>query len=117
MHEKHRSPYQSPLRSPRRSSKSPNEKRLRMARRSIWTWAKHRVGLERPHFWPLARGQRTTGVAPARNEISFVVLPACRARFCAYRLKEEGEQSEDGKNYTLQPLLLHFLHPDHGPRN
>jgi hypothetical protein len=38
---------------------------MRLARRSIWTRAKHRVGLERPHFLPLARGQKTTGVAPA----------------------------------------------------
>jgi hypothetical protein len=32
-------------------------KKLRMARRSIWTRAKHRVGLERPHFCTRFRGQ------------------------------------------------------------
>jgi hypothetical protein len=31
---------------------------LRMARRSIWTRAKHHVGLERPHFCKRFRGQK-----------------------------------------------------------
>jgi len=42
-------------------------KRLRMARRPIWTRAKHLVGLERPHFLPLARAQKSIGVAPAQS--------------------------------------------------
>src|SRR6266849_9219753 len=111
MHEKHRSPYQSPLRSPRRSSKSPNEKRLRMARRSIWTWAKHRVGLERPHFWPLARGQEILGSLQPATKFRSLSCPRAAPDSVRIALKEEGEQGEDGKNYTLQPLLLHFLHP------
>jgi hypothetical protein len=51
---------------------------MRLARRSIWTRAKHRVGLERPHFLPLARGQKTTGVAPAHP-----IEPAIRWRGAA----------------------------------
>src|SRR5713101_3681385 len=66
---------------------------------------------------PLARGQKTTGVAPALNEISFLVSPACLSRFCTKRIKEEGEQGEDSKNYALQLLLLHFLHPESYLRN
>jgi hypothetical protein len=31
----------------------------------------HRVGLERPHFLPLTRGQKTPGIAPAQQETSF----------------------------------------------
>jgi hypothetical protein len=42
-----------------------------MARRSIWTRAKHRVGLERPHFWTRFRGQSESWVAPAQQEVSF----------------------------------------------
>jgi hypothetical protein len=38
---------------------------MRAARHSIWARAKDRSGLERPHFWPNACGQKTTGVAPA----------------------------------------------------
>jgi len=88
-----------------------------MKERSIWPRAKHRVGLERPHFLPLARGQKTTGVAPALNEISFLVSPACLSRFCTKHMKEEGEPGEDSKNYALQLRLLHFLHPESRPRN
>lgn len=38
-----------------------------MARRSFWTRAKHRVGLERPHFWEPSAAQKNREVAPARN--------------------------------------------------
>jgi len=34
---------------------------------SIWTRGKHRAGLERPHFWPKAFGQKTVRVAPAHH--------------------------------------------------
>ena len=64
MHERHRSPYPSPSRSPWRSGKCPKEKRLRLTKGSIWPRVKHRVGLERPHFLPLARAKKPTGVAP-----------------------------------------------------
>ena len=69
MHEIQRSPYASPSRSPRRSSKCLRNKTLRMARRSISTRAKHRVGLERPHFWSRFRGQsETRGRSSPRRE-------------------------------------------------
>src|SRR6266480_6356113 len=32
-----------------------------MARRAVWTRVMHRSGLERPHFSPLARGEKTAG--------------------------------------------------------
>ena len=38
-----------------------------MARRAVWTRVMHRSGLERPHFSPLARGEKTAGVAPAHT--------------------------------------------------
>jgi len=40
---------------------------------------------------PRARGQKTSGVAPALKEISFVVGPACLSRFPAKPAREEGE--------------------------
>ena len=40
---------------------------MRAARHSIWARAKDRSGLERPHFSPLARGEKTAGVAPAHT--------------------------------------------------
>src|SRR6266850_2496458 len=33
----------------------------------IWTRAKHRNGLERPHFWEPLAAQKNRGVAPARQ--------------------------------------------------
>lgn len=109
MHERHRSPYPSPSRSPWRSSKWPNEKRLRMAPRSIWTRAKHRVGLERPHFCTRFRGQSDAWVAPAYIEIPSGVLPVCVAGFKRRQVKEEGESGEDGKNYALHFQNCHFF--------
>jgi len=38
-----------------------------MTRRSFWTRAKHRVGLERPHFWEPLAAQKNREVAPARH--------------------------------------------------
>ena len=45
------------------------------------------------------------------------VLPACRSRFWPKQSIVEGEHGAERKNYALQPLLHHFLHPDLGPRN
>ena len=36
-----------------------------MERHSVWTRAKHRNGLERPHFWEPLAAQKNRGVAPA----------------------------------------------------
>jgi hypothetical protein len=38
-----------------------------MARCSVWTWLVDRSGLEQPPFSPLARGEKTAGVAPAHT--------------------------------------------------
>src|SRR6266480_4643401 len=38
-----------------------------MARHAVWTRVMHRSGLERPHFSPLARGEKSAGVAPAHT--------------------------------------------------
>ena len=100
MHERPRSPYASPSRSPWRSRKCPRNKRLRMARRSIWTRAKPCVGLERPHFCTRLRGQSESWVAPAQQQTS------CGAR-AAKNLSETGAE---GRNYLLQLRLHHLLH-------
>jgi len=71
-----------------------------MARRSIWTWAKHRVGLERPHFCTRFRAQSESWVAPAQQETSF------DARVRGENL---GEAGEEGRNYLLQLRLHHLL--------
>src|SRR5229473_4703272 len=98
MHERHRSPYVSPSRSPWRSSKCPRDKRLRLARQSIWTRAKHRVGLERPHFGTRFRAQSESWVAPAQQETCF-----------GMRGENFGEAGEEGRNYALQLRLQHLL--------
>jgi hypothetical protein len=98
LHERHRSPYTSPSRSPWRSRKCPTNKGLRLTRRSIWTRAKHHDGLERPHFLPLARGQNTTGVAPAQQAVSF-----------GPRGVNLGGAAEENRNYLLQLRLLHLF--------
>ncbi len=71
-----------------------------MARRSIWTRAKHRVGLERPHFCTRFRAQSDSWVAPAQQETSF------GARVRGENL---GEAGEEGRNYLLQLRLHHLL--------
>ena len=100
MHKTPRSPYASPSRSPWRSSKSPRNKRLCMARPSIWTRAKHRVGLERPHFRTRLRGQSESWVAPAQQETSL-----------GARRENLGETGAEGKDYTVHLRLHRFLHP------
>jgi hypothetical protein len=40
---------------------------LKVTRHAVWTRVMHRSGLERPHFSPLARGEKTAGVAPAHR--------------------------------------------------
>ncbi len=109
MHETHTSPYASPSRSPWRSSKCPRDKRLLMARRSIWTRAKHRVGLERPHFCTRFRAQSESWVAPVHKEIRSGVLPGYVAGFWRNQAKEEGEPGEDGRNYRLHSQNCHFF--------
>ena len=116
MHERHRSPFASPSRSPCRSSKCPRNKRLRMARRSIRARAKHRVGLERPHFCTQFRGQSDAWVAPA-HEIPFDVLPAGAAEFWTKQVLDEVDSGEDGKNYGLHFHHCQLLHSMLGLRN
>ena len=72
-----------------------------MSRRSIWTRAKHRVGLERPHLRTRFRGQSESWVAPAQQETSF----GARGE----NLGEAGEEGEEGRNYVLQLRLHHLL--------
>jgi len=71
-----------------------------MARRSIWTRANHRVGLERPHFCTRFRAQSESWVAPVQQEASFAAL---------VRGEDFGEPGEEGRNYPLQLRLLHLL--------
>ena len=71
-----------------------------MARRPIWTRAKHRVGLERPHFRARLRGQSESWVAPAQQETSF-----------GARRENLREKGAEGKDYTLHLRLHLFLHP------
>jgi hypothetical protein len=69
-----------------------------MARRSIWTRAKHRAGLERPHFRTRFRAQSDSWVAPAQQETSF-----------GARGENLGEAGEEGRTYVLQLRLHHLL--------
>jgi len=70
-----------------------------MKERAIWPRAKHRVGLERPHFCTRFRAQSDSWVAPAQ--------PPFGARERAENLEEAGEE---GRNYILQLRLHHLLH-------
>ncbi len=72
--------------------------RLCMARRSIWARAKHRVGLERPHFCTRFRAQSESWVAPAQQEDPF-----------GARGENLGEAGEEGRNYALQLRLQQLL--------
>jgi hypothetical protein len=102
VHERHRSPYQSPSRSPQRSSKCPRDKRLRMARRSIWTRARHRVGLERPHFCTWFRGQSDARgrSSPKRNFLQ---------RFARVFRRMPDETSEECRKYALHFQIGNFF--------
>jgi hypothetical protein len=108
VHERHRSPYPSPSRSPWQSSKCARNNRLRMARRSIWTRAKHRVGLERPHFWTRFRAQIDAWGRSSHEEIPSDVLPAS-VGFQTKQVKEKVNTVEDGKNYPLHFENCHFF--------
>jgi hypothetical protein len=63
-----KSPFASPFASPQGDAKWLGACGLRLARLSISTRAKHRVGLERPHLLALPRGQSDRGVAPAQQD-------------------------------------------------
>ena len=91
--------YPSPSRSLWRPSKCPRNKGLHMAQGPIWTRARHRVGLERPHFGTRFRAQSDPWVAPAQQETSF-----------GTRGENFGEAGEEGRNYALQLRLHHLLH-------
>ena len=80
-----------------------------MARRSIWPRAKHRVGLERPHFCTRFRGQSDAWVAPAHIEISSDVLPVCVAGLKRRQVKEERKSGEEGKNNSVHFQNWHFF--------
>ncbi len=102
MHERHRSPSQSPSRSPWRSSKCLKEKSLRVTERSIWTRAKHRVGLERPHLCTRFRGQGDAWgrSSPQRD---------CFRDFARVLRWIPEETGEEGKNYLLHFRNCHFF--------
>jgi hypothetical protein len=104
MHERHRSPYRSPSRSPWRLSKCPTDKRLRMTGRSIWPRAKHRVGLERPHLCTRFRGQSDAWgrSSPKRNFLRY---------FACARCPIPEETSEAGKKYALHFQIGNFFTP------
>ena len=74
-----------------------------MARRSIWTRAKHRVGLEQPHFRARLRGQSESWVAPAQQETSF----GARRE----NLREKGAEGKDTFVFTcfFTPWSEQFL--------
>jgi hypothetical protein len=71
---------------------------MRLARRSIWTRAKHCVGLERPHFCTRFRGQSDAWGRSSPTRISFDA-----------RDEELDEAGEEGRNYVLQLRLHHLL--------
>lgn len=87
-----------------------------MARRSIWTRAKHRVGLERPLFRTRFRGQSDAWVAPA-HEIPFDVLPTGAAEFWTKQVKNEIDSGEGGKNHALHFHHCQLLHSMLGLRS
>ena|SRR5208283_642980 len=67
MHERHRSLYPSPWRSRGRLRKCPKRKEVKHWRKVELDTARHRVGLERPHFRTRFRGQSDSWVAPAHT--------------------------------------------------
>jgi hypothetical protein len=104
VHERHRSPYASPSRSPWRSNKCPRNKRLRIARRSIWTRAKHRVGLERPHFCTRFRGQiDPRGRSSPRGDCF-----RCFARECRRILRRNMRRKRVNEVKTVRITLCTF---------
>ena len=58
-----------------------------MARHQFWTRAKHRVGLERPHFWLPSAGQHFVGSLQPRKRKRSV----CQV-FCPRPVKQEKEE-------------------------
>jgi hypothetical protein len=66
VHERHRSLYPSPSRSPHRLSKCRKEKRLNVTRRSIWARDGSVLGWRRPHSCARFRAQSDSWVAPAQ---------------------------------------------------
>src|SRR5271166_3145548 len=85
-------------RHPERDAKLFRAWRLHMVPNSVWTRAKHPVGLERPHFWTRFRAQSKSWVAPAQQENSFGA-PG----------ENLVEAAEEGRNYLLQLRLQHLL--------
>jgi hypothetical protein len=104
VHERQRSPYASPSRSPWRSSKCPKNTRLRMARRSIWTRAKPCVGLERPRFWTRFRGQSDAWGHSSPRGDSF----RCFARVCRLILRRNMCRKRMNKVKTVRITLCTF---------
>ncbi len=94
MHKRHRSPYPSPSRSPRRSSKCQMDEWLRTTRRSIWPRAKHRVGLERPHFCTRFRAQ--SECLQHLLQLGMRISPGKRGN-----KRHEDEKSDTEKNTRL----------------
>ena len=77
---------------------------LRMARRSIWTRAKHRVGLERPHFCTRFRGQIDPRGRSSPRGDSF----RCFARECRRILKRNMRRKRVNKVKTVRITLCTF---------
>jgi hypothetical protein len=75
-----------------------------MARRSIWTRAKHRVGLERPHFCTRFRGQSDAwGRSSPRGDPS-----RCYARVCRRILKQNMYRKRVNQVKTVRITLCTF---------
>lgn len=77
-----------------------------MARLSIWTRAKHRVGLERPYYLALCRGQSDPWVAPSQQDSSFARVPF---RICNRTAQQRGRLSEECKDYRLHLETCHVF--------
>jgi len=73
-----------------------------MARRSIWTRAKHRVGLERPFLYR---------VAPARfslfSTLTFRGNPFCISSVSDQLLAPQGDETGEEEGGGCNPYLLH----------
>ncbi len=101
MHERHRSPYQSPLRSLSRWSKCPKERKLRTTERSKWPRNSTVLGWSDPTFAHGSVAKVNRGSLQPNKKL------LAGARVCGEDL---GEAGEEGRNYLLQLRLHHLLH-------
>jgi len=72
-----------------------------MARQSIWTRAKHRVGLERPHFWEPSAAQRIVrSLQPRERNVRSLYNVFCPRQEQQINHKEEGYVDHQQKTGT-----------------